>query len=205
MARKNTETPKDETVSTPCTEPESTEQASTETVDVNGIDTESSEEQVQGDTSSTDESENPEDVQDNPETQTPPETVEKPALAIPTKKMQYVSFFEQYLEFIGSKRPEFAIKALNNCVKTMLAANTQEAINDVFGLFKKNKSFLNPNVALQAIATLPASDRAAVEIIITVFSIIFEGKKNDKSINLDMVRKIIKSETFINWCVKKLS
>lgn len=143
------------------------------------------------------------DIKDDEET--PPDTQEpeqKP-LVVPTKKSQYVSFFEQYIEFIGNKRPDFAIKALNNCIKTMIAANTQDAINDVFGLFKKNKETLNPNIVLQSVAILPSTDRAVVEIITTVFSIIIDGKKSEKAINLDMVRKIVKSETFINWCVKK--
>ena len=122
--------------------------------------------------------------------------------AKPQPKPHYVEFFEQYVNLAG-KRPDQAIKAYNNCIKSMLNANTNAAFNTVFGLLKENKHILTTNVALQSIATLPANERAVVEVVTTIFHVMVTNPK--APVNLDTARNIVKKDPFITWCAKKLA
>lgn len=151
------------------------------------------------------------------EVKTPPVTKEAPPMvekAAPVKvPAHYVSFFEQYLGLLKDRLTEKdqgklekmqvqSIKALNNCLKSMIKANTNEAINAVFKLIKANREALQPYTMLQGIAILPSNERAVVEVMMTIFTVI--ANDNKATINLETARAVVKSELLINWCAKKL-
>lgn len=117
----------------------------------------------------------------------------------------YMTHFDHYIDRVKYNDEEMSIKYLNNCIKTMLTVKTNAAFNDVRNAFKKNKDLLTPDRTLQGIATLTPRDRAVVEIITTIFHILNNTNKTEKSVNLDMVRTVVKEEAFINWCAKKLA
>lgn len=134
--------------------------------------------------------------------QPPPEV--KPVEKKPVKIVpHYISFFEQYIMFIEQREPQKAIKALNNCIKSMLSVNTNEAFKTVYELYKEKKSMLDGKVILQSVAILPANERATVEVVTTIFHLILTNPKSP--INFEMARGIVKSDQFINWCAKKVS
>lgn len=121
----------------------------------------------------------------------------------------YVSFFKQYLEFlmkynVSSSNEELVSgsKALNNCIKSMLKAGTNDAFDAVFNLFKEYERTITLKNKLQGIANLSKQDRAIVEVVTTIYHIILTDTK--KSLDLEKARPVIKNNDFINWCAKKI-
>jgi len=138
----------------------------------------------------------------------PPVPEIAPVVATPVAPIEvvphHIAFFEQYIANLKNKKPEQAIKSFNNCIKSMLATNNGEAFNQVYSIFKTHKNFLKPKVVLQAVATLPSNERAALEVVSTIFHVLIEDISKG-SINLDVARSVVKNEAFINWCAKQLT
>lgn len=133
-----------------------------------------------------------------------PPVVEPTAAApvVAKKVANHIAFFEQYLDAIKNGKPEHAIKAFNNCIKSVLALKSAEAYDEVFNVFKENKEFLGGKIVLQSAAILPKNERATLEIISMIFHIIITNPKAPA--NLEMARTVIKNDSFINWCAKKI-
>ena len=141
---------------------------------------------------------------------TTPSVVAEPVIEAPVvtvvpevPKPHHEVFFNQYIESIGGRKPEHAIKSFNNCIKSMLSANTHEAFDHVHSLFKEHKHTLSTNVVLQSVAILPANERAVVEIVSTIYHVMIHSPQT--KVNLEMARSVIKNDEFINWCVRKLN
>ena len=133
-------------------------------------------------------------------------TTETPEVAqTPKKKVEppYISFFDQYLELVKAGNSTQAIKALDNCIKTMLKDGSNTAFNAVFKRFADNKQTLSVNKSLQSIALLSAANRAIVEVITTVYHVILTDIS--KPVDLEKVRTVVKVDNFVNWCSKKLT
>ena len=128
-----------------------------------------------------------------------------PAVAPPHEPV-HIAFFNQYLSFVRDGKSNHAIKSLNNSIKTMLNVGTQESFDSVLSVFTKNKHFLTPNIILQSIATLPSAERSTLEVVSTIFHVMANHPRSDQKskLNLDVARSVVKSDAFINWCVKKL-
>ena len=121
----------------------------------------------------------------------------------PSAKAQQRDFFEQYLDLVKKRRPEQAIKALNNCIKTTLKTNDAKSYSELLTKFKKERILLDPKVALQSAATVSREDRAVLE---TMFVIIRALVYNPHTpLNLDIARGVIKNDTFMNWVVKEMA
>lgn len=130
---------------------------------------------------------------------TPPVVETKPtANVLP----HHVAFFEQYIDFVKERKADQAIRALNNSIKAMLKAGSNEAFNAVFKMFKANKTVLAPEIRLQSVSILSNSERAIAEVIFTIFHVLVNNQKSP--IDLDTARRVVKNEAFINWCAKKL-
>jgi len=118
----------------------------------------------------------------------------------------HVSHFKHYINQVKDGKAEGAIKSLNLTLKNMLTVGTNEAFNDVYNMYTEEKSRLAPKVIMQAIASIPANERAVIEVVTTIFHVIHTDKKNaSKNISLEHARKVVKNEAFINWLARKIS
>lgn len=117
-------------------------------------------------------------------------------------EMPCVSFFNQYLELTKACKPDKGIIALNNCLKAMLKNGSSAAFNAVFKGFRENIRTLSVDKRLQEIASLSKADRAVAEVITTIYHVLITDPS--KPIDLEKARVVIKSDSFINWCAKKI-
>jgi predicted nucleic-acid-binding protein len=100
-------------------------------------------------------------------------------------------------------KPVHAIKALNNCYKTMLATKDPKSFDAVLKMFREEKSFLSHTMLLKSVAVLPANERATTEVITTIFHMLVNSPKS--AMNLEYARSIIKNDEFITWVARILA
>ena len=147
----------------------------------------------------------PSDTPDEPTTKTddaPPE-VKVQAAPVVAREPHHKSFFGQYISFMKSGRTVEGIKALNNCVKTVLAAKDDSQYADLIEMFKAEESFLIPTQMLQSVATIPSGERARLEVIAIIMRTL--AGKMDTPISLDTARSVVKADHFIDYVAKQMA
>ena len=140
-----------------------------------------------------------------PEVTEPEVKPESPKAQPPKRKpaAHHKAFFGQYIDLMRTGRPTQGIKALSNCIKTVLSGDDEILFRDLVKMFRSEKSFLIPARVLQSAATVSSAERAKLEIIVTLMSVLIN--RPHSPVNLDTARAVLKNDAFVDFIAKQIA
>lgn len=112
-----------------------------------------------------------------------------------------------YLElYQNADTPAARANAMANVVNIACKAITNEPLDMVLDFFRKhrNDEFLHETVGLQGVVSLQPSIGRKVRLFYTVLRGIANNSYNRRNIQMELIRNVFRSDTFVNWITARL-